>query len=166
MSFIIRKAVESDVPVILRFIRDLAEYEKLSHEVVATEDTIRGSMFSINPKTYGLIAEVDGKPVGFAVYFYNFSTFLGRNGIYIEDVYVMPEHRGAGIGKAIFKYLAAQAVAEGCGRLEWWVLDWNKPAIDFYLGMGAISMSEWTVQRIQGDALKALAATYNIKDVA
>lgn len=153
MSLTIRKATAADTPTILRFIRELAEYEKLSHEVTATEETLRASLFAVQPKAHALIAEIDGMAAGFAVYFYNFSTFLGRNGIYIEDIYVSPDKRGGGIGKALFEYLAAQVVAEGYGRLEWSVLDWNKPAIDFYQRMNAKPMSEWVIYRLQGESL-------------
>jgi len=114
-------------------------------------------LFGPSPKAHALIVEQDGQPAGFAIYFYNFSTFLGRPGIYVEDVFIRPEFRRAGFGRAIFKYLAQKAVAENCGRMEWWVLDWNEPAIRFYAGLGAVPMDEWTVQRLTGDALKNFA---------
>lgn len=153
----IRTTNPDDVPLILDFIQQLAAYEKLSHEVIATEATLRASLFSENPKGFCLIGEWDGAPVAFAVYFYNFSTFLGKTGIYLEDLFVKPDMRGKGIGKTILKYLAQKTKAEGCGRLEWWVLDWNKPAIDFYESLGAVAMDEWTVYRVTGDALDTLA---------
>ena len=153
----IRNATISDVSTILQFIRALAEYEKLSHMVTADEATLTESLFGSQAKTYALIAETDGKPVGFAVYFYNFSTFLGRPGIYIEDIFVDPAARGRGIGKAFFEYLARKAVAERCGRVEWSVLDWNTPAIEFYESMGATALNEWKMYRLTGDALRTLA---------
>lgn len=160
MSTIIRPAIATDVPTILRFIRELAEFEKLLHEVQATEQQLSASLFAPGAKAHALIAERDGMPVGFCLYFYNYSTFLARPGIYIEDVYVQPAHRSHGIGRQFFTHLAAQAQREGCGRLEWWVLDWNERALDFYRRLGAEPMTEWTVQRLQGEALAALAATH------
>jgi len=153
----IRNTTSADTDLILDFIRQLAEYEKLSHEVVATAETLRSSLFGENPKAFCLIAEWNGAPVGFALYFYNYSTFLGKPGIYLEDLFVSPNVRGKGIGKSILKHLAAKAKAEGCGRLEWWVLDWNEPSIAFYESLGAVAMDEWTVYRVTGDALDALA---------
>lgn len=153
----ISPATSEDSATILRLIKALAEYEKLSHEVVADEKTLSSWLFCTAPKAHALIVELDGKVIGFALYFYNFSTFLGRPGIYIEDVFIEPEYRGKGAGKAVFQYLAAKAVAEGCGRLEWWVLNWNEPALNFYHSIGAKPMDEWTVQRIDGDALIKLA---------
>jgi len=154
---IIRPATRADVPVILGFIRDLAEYEKLAHEVVATEEALARTMFG--PKAYAesLIAEIDGKPAGFALFFHNFSTFLGKPGLYIEDIYVAPEHRSHGLGMRFFKELAKLAVERDCGRMEWWVLDWNEPAIAFYQKLGAEPMDEWTVQRLNRRQLEALA---------
>ena len=154
----IRKAAATDVPLILSFIRELAEYEKLSHEVVATEDGLRESLFGERPYAEVLIAEHDGSPAGFALFFHNFSTFLGRPGIYLEDLYVKPEHRGAGIGKELLVRLARLARARGCGRLEWWVLDWNEPSIGFYRKLGAVPMDDWTVYRVSGTALEDLAS--------
>lgn len=153
----IRDAIPADCPTILHFIRALAEYEKLAHEVVATVDQLRATLFCEHPKSFCMIAESDGKPVGFAVYFYNFSTFLGRHGLYVEDVFVDPAARGAGIGQQLFSALARRAVERDCGRMEWWVLDWNEPAIEFYRRMDAEAMNEWTVYRLSGDALRALA---------
>lgn len=153
-----RPATRTDVPLILHFIRELADYEKLLDQVTATEDILTATMFGDKPKSYALLAEVDGQPAGFALYFYNFSTFLGKPGLYIEDVYVSPEYRGHGLGKGFFTELARKAVTEDCGRMEWWVLDWNTPAIDFYGKLGAMPMSEWTVQRLTRDQLEKLAA--------
>ncbi len=157
MKLNIRKAQKNDVPVILNFIKLLAEYEKLSHEVIATEKLLEEQIFGDKSPVQVLIADLNGKPVGFALYFYNFSTFLGRKGIYLEDLFVLPETRGQGVGKRLLQALAAQAVAEGCGRVEWSVLDWNKPAIDFYKSIGAHPMDEWTVYRLTGENLKAFA---------
>ena len=155
-NFSFRNAEEKDCGKILFFIRELASYEKMSDEVVATEDLLREWLFEKR------IAEVifaceDGKEVGFALFFHNFSTFLGRAGIYLEDLYVMPEYRGKGYGKALLKQLARIAEERGCGRLEWWCLNWNRPSIDFYLSLGAIPMKDWTVYRITGETLKELA---------
>lgn len=155
----IRDAGKGDGAVVFRFIHELAVYEKLAHEVVATEEMVEHALTRPNARVHAVIAEVDGKPVGMALYFYNFSTFLGRHGIYIEDVYVDPAQRGGGIGKQLFQHLAAKAVTEGCGRVEWWVLDWNEPAIDFYERLGAKKMDEWTVYRLEGEALTKLAAS-------
>lgn len=155
---IIRPAVEADVPLILRFIRELAEYERLAHEVVATEEGLRGTLFGARPFAEVVIAEEEGEPAGFALFFHNYSTFLGRPGLYLEDLYVRPEMRGAGIGRALLAHLARLAVERGCGRLEWWVLDWNEPAIRFYRSLGAQPMDDWTVFRVTGDALTQLAA--------
>lgn len=153
----LRAAVAEDAPQIVQFIRDLAEYEKLLHECHVTEALVRQWLFGDTPRAWVMMAEWDGVAAGFALYFYNFSTFLAKPGIYVEDVYVKPELRGKGIGKALFVALAKQAVQEGCGRLEWWVLDWNEPAIRFYRSIGAEAMEEWTVQRVAGKALEALA---------
>jgi len=153
----IRRATPADIGTILRFILELAEFEKLAHMVVATEEILTQSLFGANAKAHALIAEVDGEAAGFCIYFYNFSTFLGRPGIYIEDIYVTPEQRSHGLGKCFFEYLAAKAADEKCGRLEWWVLNWNQRAIDFYTRLGAEPMDEWTVYRVSGDHLAALA---------
>lgn len=156
-AFHIRPAAASDAAFITACIHALAEFEKLAHACQATEDAIRTSLFGPGVRAYALIAEVDSQAVGFAVYFYNYSTFLAKPGIYIEDAYIQPEHRSKGIGAALFRYLAKKAVEEGCGRLEWWVLDWNRRAIDFYERIGAVAMDAWTVQRIEGAALLKLA---------
>lgn len=144
--------------LILAFIKELAEYEKLSHEVVATEEDLRASLFGGRPFAEVLIAEHGGAPAGFALFFHNFSTFLGKPGIYLEDLYVKSEFRGAGIGKKMLVHLARLAKDRGCGRLEWWVLDWNAPSIGFYEKLGAVAMDDWTVYRLAGTALDELAA--------
>ena len=151
-----RFARRSDTDRILRFIRDLAAYEKLEQEVVATPELLETWIFD-QQKAEVLFAVAEGKEVGFALFFHNFSTFLGRAGIYLEDLYVLPEYRGRGYGKAILKKLAAIAVERGCGRLEWWCLDWNEPSIGFYRSLGAVPMEDWTVYRVAGDALRNLA---------
>lgn len=151
-----RNAERKDTPLILEFIKELADYEKMSDEVVADETTLEEWIFD-KQKAEVIFAVQDGNAVGFALFFHNFSTFLGRAGIYLEDLYVKPECRGRGYGKAILKKLASIAVERGCGRLEWWCLDWNKPSIDFYLSLGAEPMSDWTTYRITGDTLKNLA---------
>lgn len=153
----IRTATEEDVPLILRFIRELARYEKLEHQVVATEDSVRTTLFG-NPRfAEVLIGEVDGDPVGFALFFHNYSTFLARPGIYLEDLYVRPELRGHGYGRALLARLASVAIERNCGRVEWAVLNWNEPAIRFYRSLGALPMDQWTVYRIMGEALENLA---------
>ncbi len=152
----VRFAKREDVGQILEFIRRLAAYEKLEHEVVATEETLEEWLFD-KEKAEVLFAVVDGKEVGFALFFHNFSTFLGRAGIYLEDLYVEPAFRGQGIGKGLIKQLARIAVERGCGRLEWWCLDWNQSSIDFYRSLGAKAMDEWTVYRIAGETLTQLA---------
>ena len=152
-----RMAQRKDTALILQFIKELAEYEKMADEVVADETTLETWIFD-KQKAEVIFALEDGKEVGFALFFHNFSTFLGRSGIYMEDLYVRPEYRGQGFGTAFLNRLAAIAVERGCGRLEWWCLDWNKPSIDFYLGMGARPMSDWTVYRIDGERLEAMAA--------
>jgi len=154
----IRPATANDVPQILRFICELAEYEKLSDQVTATEQLLHQNLFGPRPVAECLIAELDQTPVAFALYFHNFSTFIGRPGIYLEDLFVHPAARGKGIGRALLTHLAKIAVERNCGRLEWSVLDWNEPAIGFYKKLGAVPMDEWTVMRVAGDALKNLAA--------
>lgn len=151
-----RTAERNDVGLILQFIRELADYEKMLDEVVADEATLEEWLFDKQKAEVIFVLE-DGEEVGFALFFHNFSTFLGRAGIYLEDLYVRPEHRGKGYGKALLRKLASIAVERGCGRLEWWCLDWNKPSIDFYLSLGAEPMSDWTVYRIAGDTLTQLA---------
>jgi GNAT superfamily N-acetyltransferase len=159
MSLRIAPAVEGDAAVILSFIRKLAEYEKLSHLVVATEENIREHVFGANPVAEVLLAYWDREPVGFALYFRDFSTFLGQAGIYLEDLFVEPEHRGKGIGKALLAQLAQIAVERGYGRLQWSVLDWNAPSIEFYRSLGAVPLDAWTGYRLMGDALQRLAET-------
>lgn len=151
-----RSAEETDTALILQFIQELADYEKMLNEVVATEELLKEWIFEKN-KAEVIFALEDGVEVGFALFFHNFSTFLGRAGIYLEDLYVRPEYRGKGYGKGLLKKLAQIAVERGCGRLEWWCLDWNKPSIDFYLSLGAEAMDDWTVYRIAGDTLRKMA---------
>ena len=155
-QFELRFASEKDVPLILQLIRELAEYEGLLREVVATGEILTEWLF-VKKKAEVLIGEYGGQPVGYALFFHNFSTFLGRAGIYLEDLYVRPEYRGRGYGKAFFRKLAQITVERGCGRLEWWCLDWNQPSIDFYLSLGAEPMEDWTVYRLTGDTLAELA---------
>jgi GNAT superfamily N-acetyltransferase len=157
MSLSIRKAEKSDAALVFGFIRQLAEYERLAHEVDASEADITRALFGDNPRVFADIAEWEGRPAGFALWFYNFSTFRGRHGIYLEDLFVAPEFRSKGIGKALLRHLARRCVAEGLARLEWWVLDWNEPALRVYRSIGAVPMEEWTVQRMTGDALRQLA---------
>ena len=145
------------MPVILAFIRQLAEYEKLSHEAVMTEEILRQSLFGSRRAAEVLLGYSGDLPVAFAVFFHNFSTFLGRSGLYLEDLFVIPEMRGKGFGKAMLVELARIARKRNCGRFEWSVLDWNKPAIDFYKALGAVPMDEWTIFRVTGEALKRLA---------
>lgn len=151
-------ATPADVPDVLRLIRGLAEYEKLLHEAVATEGDIRDNLFGARPYAEALMAKADGRAVGFALFFHTYSTFTGRPGLYVEDVFVEPDWRGRGIGKALFARMAKIALDRRCARMEWAVLDWNKPAIEFYRGLGARPMDEWTVQRLTGEALARLAA--------
>ena len=156
----IREATPADVPEILAMIHELADYEKAPHEVVATPGLLREALFGPDPAVYALMAEDDdsGALVGFALWFRNFSTWLGRHGVYLEDLYVRPSHRGHGYGKALLQELARIAVERGYGRFEWWVLDWNTPAIDFYRSIDAVPMDEWTVYRVTGEPLRRLAA--------
>ena len=158
MSLSIRSATPADISLIGQFIRDLAEYEKLGHEVRFDEAVMAQKLFGPRPYAEVLIGEIDGTPQGFALFFHNFSTFEGRPGIYLEDLFVRPDARGSGLGKALLGKLAALAVERDCARLEWSVLDWNTPAIDFYKALGARPMDEWTVYRVDGDALTGLAA--------
>lgn len=155
-DYSIRAATQDDVPLLLCFIRELAEYEHLLDNVVATEEILTDWIF-VQHSAQAIIAERDGEPLGFALYFYNFSTFLGRAGLYLEDLYVRPPARGLGIGKALLRALARIAVEEGCGRLEWACLDWNRLSIEFYLSLGAQPQQDWTTYRLQGDTLTALA---------
>ncbi len=157
MSVSVRVAHPSDIPLILDFIKKLAEYEKLLHEVEASEDDIRRDLFGENPRAFCDIAEVEGRPVGFALWFYSYSTFRGRAGIYLEDLFVEPGARGEGAGKALLRRLAQRCVEADLGRLEWSVLDWNAPSIAFYDSLGAMTKEGWTVRRLYGEALRDLA---------
>jgi GNAT superfamily N-acetyltransferase len=157
-GFTIRHAVETDVPLILSFIKELADYEKLSHEVLATEEDFRQNLFGEKKFAEVVIGEYNSEPVGYALYFYNFSTFLGKPGLYLEDLYVKQEVRGKGFGKALLAYLARLAVDQKCGRFEWAVLDWNEPSINFYESLGACLMKEWIITRVDGDNLLKLAS--------
>ena len=155
----IRAATRADVPLILTFIRELAAYEKLADEVAADESTLARTLFGSKPAAEVVIAAVDGVPAGFALFFPNYSTFLGRPGIYLEDLFVRPEFRSRGVGRVLLAHLARLAVERGCGRLEWDVLDWNSSAIGFYQRLGAAPRSEWTTYQLSGDALAKLAGT-------
>lgn len=159
MPLHIRPATPEDAELILRFITDLAIYEKAEHEVKTDAAGIRDSLFAEGSTAHGLICENDGQPIGYAVYFFNYSTWLGKHGLYLEDLYVSPEARGLGAGKALLRHLAQLAVARDCGRFEWSVLDWNTPAIDFYESFGARPQSEWTTYRLTGQALLNFAAS-------
>ena len=154
----IRPATVDDVPLIRQLIAELAVYERLADAAVATDEGLREQLFGTQPAAEVLIGEIDGEAAGFALFFHNFSTFLGKRGLYLEDVFVRPQHRGAGLGKHLMAALARIAVQRDCGRFEWSVLDWNAPAIGFYRTLGAVGMDEWTVQRLEGDALRALAS--------
>lgn len=156
-NFSIKPATVDDVPLIFSFIKKLAEYEKLLHAVTATEDGLREVLFGERRYAQTVIAYYKNQPVGFALFFHNFSTFLGKPGIYLEDLFVDPEYRGKGFGKALLAHLAKLARERDCGRLEWAVLNWNKPSIDFYESLGAKPMNEWTVYRLTGEALEQLA---------
>jgi GNAT superfamily N-acetyltransferase len=158
LGFTIETARERDVPLILAFIRELAEYERLSHEVAATEEGLRSALFGAKPAAEVAIGRFGGEPVGFALFFHDFSTFAGRPGMYLEDLYVRPSVRGRGFGEALLAHVARLACERGCGRMEWAVLDWNEPSIAFYRKLGAVPMSDWTVYRLAGTALAAFAA--------
>ena len=155
-NFKLRFAEEDDTKLILDFIKELADYEKLLNEVVATEEVLHDSLF-VQKKAEVIVGEYNGKPVGFALLFHNFSTFLGKSGIYLEDLYIKPEMRGKGLGKIMLSFLAKLAVKRNCGRFEWWCIDWNEPSIKFYKNMGAKQMDEWTVYRVDDSALSDLA---------
>jgi GNAT superfamily N-acetyltransferase len=158
MNTTIRSAAPADAALIVRFIAALAEYEQLSHEAKATEADISRDLFGLEPKVFCEIAEHEGEPVGFALWFYTYSTFQGRHGIWLEDLFVDPGARGLGIGKALLVNLAQRCVREGLGRFEWWVLDWNTPSIDFYKSQGGVMQDEWTKVRVDGEALLRLGA--------
>jgi len=158
-SLRIERATERDVPLILRLIKALAEYERMADEVVATEDRVRETLFGAQPSAEVVVAYAGDEPAGFALYFHNYSTFLARPGLYLEDLFVVPKFRGRGYGKALLVHLARLAVERGCGRFEWSVLDWNEPAIGFYKKLGAQPMDTWKIFRMTGDALHELAAS-------
>jgi GNAT superfamily N-acetyltransferase len=159
-DFVLRKATVEDCPLILSFIRELAEYEKLLHEVVASVETLEETLFGEVTYAQSVIGEYQGTAVGYALFFHNFSTFTGRPGIYLEDLYVQPHMRGKGFGKCLLAYLARLAVDKGCTRVEWSVLDWNEPSIQFYRSIGAAPMDEWTLQRLDGEALASFAREF------
>lgn len=156
-AFTIRDASPADLPVVLQLIRDLAEYERAPKEVIATEEGLRDVLFGAEPAAHVLVASESEEPVGFAVYFFNFSTWLARPGLYLEDLFVKPEKRGHGYGRALLAHLARVAHERGCGRMEWAVLDWNKPAIEFYKKIGAVPMDQWTIFRLTRDGIARLA---------
>ncbi len=160
-DFTLREASETDAPLLLEFIRELAEYERLSHEVVATESLLREHLFGARPAAEAVIGFRGDEPVGFALYFSTFSTFVGRPGMYLEDVFIRPRWRGQGFGRAMLAYVARLAVRRGCGRLEWSVLDWNEPALGLYRSLGAVPMDEWTVQRLSGEAIERVASEFD-----
>lgn len=157
-SIEIRNAESRDCELILSFIQHLADYEKMSNDVVATVEDLENTLFGEKKYAEVVIANLDGRPVGFALFFHNYSTFVGKAGIYLEDLFVLPEARGQRVGKSLLIHLAKIAIERNCARFEWSVLDWNQPAIDFYRSIGAVGMEEWTVQRVDGDSLEKLAA--------
>jgi GNAT superfamily N-acetyltransferase len=159
MSAVIRPAVVDDLPALLRLVRELAEYERLAHAVVATEESFKTALFGDQATAEALVALLDGEMIGYAIYFENFSTFMGRAGIYLEDLYVRPERRGSGIGKQLLAQVAQVAVERQCQRLEWAVLDWNAPSIEFYKSLGAQPLDEWTIFRMDPPAIKRLAGS-------
>lgn len=159
MSATIRAATHEDVGAMLALMYELAEFEKLTHLFIATEDGLRDALFGARPSAEAIVAERDGRMIGYALFFHNYSTFLGRRGLYLEDLYVKPTERGTGLGSKMLRYLAALAVERQCGRFEWSVLDWNQPAIDFYQKMGATVLPDWRIVRMTGDALDQLAAS-------
>jgi GNAT superfamily N-acetyltransferase len=163
-GFILREATQSDVSLILEFIRELADYEKLAQEVIATEVVLHESLFGDRKVAEVILGYFQNEPVSFALFFHNFSTFIGKPGLYLEDLYVKTEMRGSGFGKTMLAYLAHLARKRNCGRFEWWVLDWNKPALNLYNSIGAVPMNEWTVQRLEGDALEKLANQFAHED--
>lgn len=165
-DFVLREARAEDCGLILALIRELAEYEKLSHEVVATEEVLRETLFGEHPCGEVVIGEFQGEAVGYALFFHNFSTFTGRPGIYLEDIYVKPEMRGRGYGKCLLTYVARLAIERKCTRMEWSVLDWNEPSIRFYRSLGAVAMDEWTVQRLAGSSLDEVAAMFEKQEGA
>ena len=156
-GLVLRQAARADAPLVMQFIRDLAEYEKLAHEVVTNEAEIASALFGANPRVFCDIAEWNGEPAGFALWFYSFSTFRGRHGIYLEDLFLKPQFRGHGIGKVLLANLAKRAAAQDCARVEWSVLDWNTPSIEFYKSLGAVALDEWTKYRLSDAALTGLS---------
>ena len=156
-GFIIRKATVSDLPVIHGLVRELADYERLSAEFRATISQFESALFGTRRVAEAILGEYEGKPVGVAIFFHNFSTFVGKPGLFLEDLYITPQFRGLGLGRAMLGYLAKLAVERDCGRFEWWVLDWNTPAVEFYRGLGAQGQNDWRLQRVSGEALKKLA---------
>ncbi len=154
---VFREAKPGDETLVAHFVRRLAEYERMEHEAIGTEADFARALFAPRPHAHAMIIEKEGEPIGFALWYYNFSTFQARPGIYLEDIFVEPGHRGGGIGKAVFRYLAARAVAEGCTRLNWQVLNWNAPSIAFYRSLGARPLDDWTGMRLEGDSLATLA---------
>lgn len=162
-DFKIRLATRKDIPLVLQFIKELAEYEKMSDDVVATEETIEESLFDKKVAEV-IFGEYKGEPVGFALFFHNFSTFVGRPGLYLEDIFIRPEARGKGFGKTIFSYLANLAKERNCGRMEWVCLDWNTPSIEFYKSIGAIPMDEWTIYRAEEETFKKMAEKFKISN--
>lgn len=156
-KFEIKKAEKNETPVILSFIKELAEFEKLSHAVKATNEILEGSLFGKNPSAECVLVKENENYIAFAIYFYNFSSFEGRKGLYLEDLFVKPEYRGKGVGKLVLKYLAKLAVTENCSRFEWTVINWNTPAIDFYKSIGAQTMDDWIIERLEGENLAKLA---------
>jgi GNAT superfamily N-acetyltransferase len=159
VTFRIEPARQQDVPLILRLIKGLADYEKLAHEVMATEEGLRATLFGPNPAAEVIVAYAENEPVGFALFFHNYSTFLGKRGLYLEDLFVLPDWRGRGAGRALLTHLAKIAADRDCGRFEWSVLDWNEPAINFYKSLGAQPMDEWTIFRLAGQGLRRLAGS-------
>ncbi|MEI8281549.1 MAG: GNAT family N-acetyltransferase [Armatimonadota bacterium] len=165
-NFEIRPPASAEVGYVVQFIQELAEYERLSHECQITEEALRTSLFAEHPHVEARLAILDGVPIGFCLFFHNFSTFLGKPGLYLEDLYIQPQYRNSGYGKQILGYLANLAIERGCGRFEWAVLDWNEPSIAFYRKIGAEPMNDWTVQRLTGDSLAQLASTISgVSDV-
>jgi GNAT superfamily N-acetyltransferase len=163
MNLTIRPARRSDIPLVLSFIRELADYERLAHEVEATEEMLRNSLFGPRPCAEVVFACLEAEPVAFAVFFHNFSTFLGRRGLFLEDLYVKPAFRRLGIARALLRHLARMAQERGCGRFEWAVLNWNKSAIQFYERQGAVGLNEWTIYRVAGAGLQRLAGTSRLR---
>lgn len=156
-SLDIKTATKNDIPLVLEFIRELAEYERMAEQVVASEESVEQSLFCESPAAEAFIGRVNNEPVAFAIIFHNYSTFVSKPGLYLEDLFVKPEQRGKGFGKTMLQFLAKLAIKRGCGRFEWAVLDWNKPAIDFYKSLGAEAMDEWTVFRLADEALENMA---------